>query len=172
METKLDSVEEVTEVAEVEVHRTVDDKPVKDRKSKKHDKDCNKAGRVSMAPPSLAQPSKRACYDIADSAPQEGIPGRNKSCSATFPGKNQRPIPVRSNDHREYGDDGTYNGAYNGTYDDTCEVSWKSSKDFCEPRRRFTSYYEGRHFEDNASIHYGHHPLSPYTSNLNVALRC
>jgi hypothetical protein len=58
MESKLDSVIETAEVAEVEVHRTFDDQPVKDRKSKKHNKDRNKAGRVSMAPPSLDPPSK------------------------------------------------------------------------------------------------------------------
>jgi hypothetical protein len=57
----------VTEVTEVEVHL---DQPVKDRKSKKHDKDRTKAGRVSMAPPNLAPPSKRACHDFADGAPQ------------------------------------------------------------------------------------------------------
>jgi hypothetical protein len=139
-ETRL--VEEVTEVTEAEVHL---DQPVKERKSKKHDKDRTKAGRVSISLPNMAPPNKRARHDFADGTPQESIPGKNTLCSATYPGENQRPIPVHSKDHQEYGDDDF----------DTYEESWQSSKDFCEPRRRFMPYYEGRHFEDNASVPYG-----------------
>jgi hypothetical protein len=94
-----------------------------DCKSKKQDKDRTKSGRVSMAPPNLAPPSKRAHHDFADGAPQESIPGQNKLCSTTYPGENQRPIPVHSNDHREYTDDGF----------DTYEDSWQSLKDWFTP---------------------------------------
>jgi hypothetical protein len=141
MESKLDSVEETDEVAEVEVYRTIDDQPVKDRKSKKHDKDRNKAGRVSMALPNLDPLSNRAPHDISEGAPQS-IPRRNKLCTATYPGENQHPS-IRSND--QYRDDGAYDGTYDGTYDNSYEDSWHR-----EPRRWFTPYYEGRHLEEHA----------------------
>jgi hypothetical protein len=88
-------------------------------------------------------------------------------CTGTDPGKNQRPM-VHSND--QYGDDGTYNGAYNGTYDCTYDDSYEDLW-YREPRRRFTPYYESRHFEDNASVPYGHQSSSPYRSSLYVAAR-
>jgi hypothetical protein len=146
METKLDSAEEVTKVMVAEVHL---DQPLKERKSKKHNRD------------SMALPNKCACHNFADGTPQESPPGQNASCSATYPGENQRPIPVHSNNHREYRYDGF------NTYED----AWQSSKDFCKPRLRFTPYYECRRFKDNASVPYGHHPSGPFTSNLNVASR-
>jgi hypothetical protein len=77
MESNLDLVVETAEVMEADIHRTLDDQPVKAHKSKKQDNDRNKAGRASMAPPSLDPLSKCACHDIAEGAPQS-IPGRNK----------------------------------------------------------------------------------------------
>jgi hypothetical protein len=119
-----------------------------------------------MAPPSLDLPSKRTRHNIAEDAPQS-IPGRDKLCTMTVPGKNQRPS-VRSND--QYGDDGTYDGthdgSYDGTYDDSYEDSWHR-----EPRRRFTPYYESRHLKEHAPLLYGHQPSSPYRSSLYVASR-
>jgi hypothetical protein len=130
MESKLDSVVEMAEVAKVDVHRTFDDQPIKAHKSKKHGKYRNKAGRVSMAPPSLDPPSKRACQDIAEGVPQS-MPRRNKSCFVTYPGKNQRPT-ARSIDQQ--GDDWRVDdGNYDSAYDDSYEDSWHH-----EPRRRFT----------------------------------
>jgi hypothetical protein len=68
MESNLDSVVETAEVMEADVYWTLDDQPVKAHKSKKHDKNCNKAGRASMAPLSLDPPSKHARHDIAEGA--------------------------------------------------------------------------------------------------------
>jgi hypothetical protein len=90
----------------------------------------------------------------------QSIPGRNKSCTTTYPGENQRPTARSIDQHRDNWrvDD--------GTYDDSYEESWHR-----KPHRRFIPYYEGRHFEDNASIPYGYQPSSPYRSSLYVAPR-
>jgi hypothetical protein len=76
-----------------------------------------------------------------------------------YPRENQHHIPV-INDNREYGDYGF----------DAYDNSWQFSRDF-EPRRRFAPYYEGRRYEDNASVSFSNHPLGPFTSNLNAAPR-
>jgi hypothetical protein len=90
-----------SQVTEADGHRTLDDQPVKAHKSKMHEKDRNKTGRASMAPPSLDPLSKRACHDITEGAPQS-IPGRNKSCSMTYPCEYQRPTSCSIN---QQGDD-------------------------------------------------------------------
>jgi hypothetical protein len=116
-----------------------------------------------MAPPSLGPPSKRAHHDIAEVTPQS-IPGRNKLCTGTYPGENQRPTAHSIDQH---GDDWRVDdGTYDGTYDNSYEYSW-----YRGPRSRFTPYYEGRRFKDNASIPYGYRPSSPYRSSLYVTPR-
>jgi hypothetical protein len=106
-------------VKEVYVHGTLDEQPVKTHKLKKHVKNRNKVGRASIVPPSLDPPSKRARHDFAEGAPQS-VPGRNMSCTLTFPGKNQHPSsrPVDHGDDWRV-DDGTYDGAYDDFYDDS-----------------------------------------------------
>jgi hypothetical protein len=120
MESNLNSVVEKAKtvtVTEADIHRTLDDQPVKAHKSKKYVKDRNKAGRASMAPPSLDPPSKHARHDIAEGAPQS-VPGRNTPCTATYPVENQRPtsrsIDQQGDDWRV--NDGTYDGAYDNSY--------------------------------------------------------
>jgi hypothetical protein len=162
MASNLDSVVETPNtVTEADIHRTLEEQPVKTHKLKKHVKDRNKADRASMALPSLDPPSKHARHDIAEGAPQN-VPRRNTSCTSTYPGENQRPSS-RSIDQWDNWrvDNGTYDGAYDNFYDD----SWHY-----EPRRRVTLYYEGRHFEENTSILYGYQPSSLYRSSLYVPL--
>jgi hypothetical protein len=163
MASNLDLVIETPEtLTEADIHRSLDDQPIKTHKSKKHVKDRNKAGRASMAPPSLDPPSKHARHDIAEGAPQS-VPRRNMSSTATYPGENQRPTSRSIDQGDDWRvDDGTYDGAYDNSYDD----SWHR-----EPRRRVTPYYKGRHFEDNVSIPYGYQPSSPYRSSLYVPPR-
>jgi hypothetical protein len=127
MTLNLDLVVETPEtVTEVDVHSTLDEQPVKTHKSKKHVMDRNKAGRVSMVPPNLDPPFKWARHDFAEGAAQS-VPGRNTSCTSTFPGENQHPSsrPIDQVDDWRV-NNGTYDGAYDDSYDD----SWHR-----EPRR-------------------------------------
>jgi hypothetical protein len=142
---------------EVYIHGTLNKQPIKTHKLKKHVKDRNKAGRASMVPPSLDQPSKRSRLDFAEDAPQS-VPGRNMSCTSTFPGESQRPpsCPQRGSGADQGDDwqvdDGTYDRAYDGSY---YGDSWHG-----EPHRRVTPYYEDRRFEEHAPLPYGHQPSS------------
>jgi hypothetical protein len=114
-----------------------------------------------MAPPSLDPPSKCALHAIAEGVPQS-IPGRNKSCTATYPDENQRPTARSINQHEDNWrvDDGTYDG----TYDDSLRGLVA-----LESRSRFTPYYKGRYLEEHAPLPYGHHPS--YRFSLYVAPR-
>jgi hypothetical protein len=122
-----------------------------------------------MVPPSLDQSSKRARLDFAENAPQS-VPWRNTSCTATFPGKNQRP-PFRPQRGSGAGqgdvwqvNDSPYGQPYNdGSY---YGDSWHR-----EPLRCVAPYYEDRRFKEHASLPYGHQPSSPYRSSLYMPPR-
>jgi hypothetical protein len=97
MASNFESVVEMPKtVTEVDVHGTFDGQPVKTHKLKKPVKDCLKEGRASMIPPVLDSPSKCAHLDFAADAPPTP-PGRNLSCSSTFPGENQHPPSTGQN---------------------------------------------------------------------------
>jgi hypothetical protein len=99
MDAKLDPVEEEAEEVLAEVHL---DTPPKERKSKV-DKDRTKKI-VSWKDFKHSRTDAFNTHDFADVMTQaENTPGPTASSSATYPGENQRPIPV-INDLLEYGD--------------------------------------------------------------------
>jgi hypothetical protein len=169
MTSTLELVVETPEmVTEVNVHGTLDKQPVKTHKSKKHVKDRNMAGRASMVPPSLDQPSKHASLDFAED--KTCVLGRNTLCTSTFPGENQRPpsCPQRGSGADQGDDWQVYNSPYGQPYNDGSYYgdSWHR-----KPHRCVTPYYDNRRFEEHAPLPYRHQPSSPYRSSFYVPPR-